>query len=93
MPSINNSYKIMKYNDQNQSTTLPETNRLKMDGWKTTFLLGMAYFQWRTVSFRERKREKHTSAIRVSIHSHQHRADSRVHMGVSKSRGTRNDAF
>ena len=27
--------------------TLPETNssHLKMDGWNTTFLLGMAYFQ------------------------------------------------
>jgi len=36
---------------------LPETNELplKMDGWNTTyyFPIAEAYFQWRTVSFRE----------------------------------------
>ena len=36
-------------------TYLPETNNshLKMDGWKTTFLLGPGLFQGGTVSFRE----------------------------------------
>ena len=41
-------------------STLPETNMtspLKMDGWKLEyyFTIGMAYFQGRTVSFREGK--------------------------------------
>ncbi len=38
-----------------KKATLPETNSspLEMDGWNTIFLLGMAYFQVRTVSFRE----------------------------------------
>ena len=38
-----------------QAIPLPETNSspLKMDGWNTTFPIGEAYFQGRTVSFRE----------------------------------------
>ena len=45
----------LKTNHRLNTLTLPETNSspLKVDGWKMKFPFGKAYFQRRTVSFRE----------------------------------------
>ena len=47
---------ILRFHVNLPGCTLPKTNssHLKMDGWNTfSFPFGMAYFQGRTVSFRE----------------------------------------
>ena len=48
------SYKIAHFQNKAKLSTLPKTNSspLKMDGWKTTFLLGRPIFRG-YVSFRE----------------------------------------
>ena len=41
---------------------------LKMDGWKTSFLLGWAYFQGRTVGFRGVQTQKNSGSPQNLVH-------------------------